>query len=387
MKPYVTKGMTIAVVFFIIGYFSTFIEGFLPTFQAQYHLGYWKLGFFDSVFFLMYLLAPLINKWCGLMSNKARLILGCVLLILGTLGWMFWIMHPAQTIWPLMSMTALIALGVVMLFIICQPLALFLNGSAKPARLSLFQACHGLGCFIAPLMVTANLSWGHILSDFKGGSLVMMISVVMLVWTVLQLSCHSPAFDLPKMNIQTSSDPLPRLAWIYALALFIYFGIEMTTATYVVSHGLTQHIPKILTRWSLTLYWFLMILGRVIGAFLVSKVSPEKLLRASCLCGLILMSVALSCSNIYGFSLMILSGWANAMIFPLIFSLALMTYPWMKTRISALLSCALCGGAIMPLLVGIIADYTHLTHALFCVPIGYALILGLLVLRHRPCQS
>jgi fucose permease len=78
-----------------------------------------------------------------------------------------------------------------------------------------------------------------------------------------------------------------------------------------------------------------------------------------------------------------LTGLGFANIFPLIFSTALEHMPERGNEISGLLVTAIVGGAVLPLMMGVVADHSSVRASL-CVPIAailYVFVLSLLELR------
>jgi fucose permease len=82
----------------------------------------------------------------------------------------------------------------------------------------------------------------------------------------------------------------------------------------------------------------------------------------------------------------LLPGLGFANIFPLVFSTAIDSMPERANEISGLLVTAIAGGAILPLLMGVLADHSSVRTA-WAVPLGaivYVFLLALWQLRARP---
>jgi MFS transporter, FHS family, L-fucose permease len=124
----------------------------------------------------------------------------------------------------------------------------------------------------------------------------------------------------------------------------------------------------------LAFYWGGAMVGRFIGAAALRLFSPGKVL-ASVACGaaaLALLSAATS-GSFAGWALLAV-GLMNAIMFPTIFSLGVEGLGEQTPQGSGLLCMAIVGGAIIPLLFGVLADMTSLAAALTLPALCYLLI-------------
>jgi len=71
--------------------------------------------------------------------------------------------------------------------------------------------------------------------------------------------------------------------------------------------------------------------------------------------------------------LVFLTGLAVANIFPLVFSIAVEKYPDNSNEISGLMMMAICGGAVIPLLIGWVSDISS-------VVAGFSVLLACMIL-------
>jgi fucose permease len=108
-----------------------------------------------------------------------------------------------------------------------------------------------------------------------------------------------------------------------------------------------------------SVYFFGRLLGTFAGAFILLKVSSRKVLLLSALAGILtFVALLLIKSEAMSWVLMFLSGLSIATIFPIVFALSVEKFPTRSNEISGLIMMAISGGAIIPVLIGVVADAT-----------------------------
>jgi FHS family L-fucose permease-like MFS transporter len=123
-----------------------------------------------------------------------------------------------------------------------------------------------------------------------------------------------------------------------------------------------------------SIYWGLAMCGRFIGAWGLRRVRPGFALTG-CAIGAIVLALTSSVSTGWIAAGTILAvGLCNSIMFPTIFTLAIEGLGEHAARASGLLSMAIVGGAVVPVITGFIADRTALNVALFVPAICYAWI-------------
>jgi len=141
------------------------------------------------------------------------------------------------------------------------------------------------------------------------------------------------------------------------VALFLYVGAEVIAGDTIIRYGITLGIPidtaKIFT--SLTLVS--MIAGYIMGIILIPKfLSQQKALTISAVLGVIFSLAAIYTPPMISVTFVALLGFANALVWPAIWPLALHGLGRFIKTGSAMLIMAISGGAILPLVWGKLAD-------------------------------
>jgi FHS family L-fucose permease-like MFS transporter len=168
---------------------------------------------------------------------------------------------------------------------------------------------------------------------------------------------------------------LERSIWSYrhtvlgALGIFCYVGVEVGLASIMVDYFKQQGVPDASKASSLiSLYWLGALVGRLLGAWLVSKIPSGKLLGIFGLAASAMVVISgLSSGHIAIWSL-ILCGFFNSVMFPNIFTLGIVGLGPMTSKGSGLIMTAVVGGAVVPFLFGKAADIVGIQDA-FVIPI------------------
>jgi FHS family L-fucose permease-like MFS transporter len=120
--------------------------------------------------------------------------------------------------------------------------------------------------------------------------------------------------------------------------------------------------------------------GRFIGAAVMQKINAGKVLAFNAVCACILVAAAMMSAGSVAMWALLLVGLCNSIMFPTIFSLALQNLKQHTSQGSGILCLAIVGGAVLPLLQGMLADSIGIQLA-FIVPLlcyGFIVYYGLI---------
>ena len=141
-----------------------------------------------------------------------------------------------------------------------------------------------------------------------------------------------------------------------AIALFLYVGAEVIAGDTIGPYGQSEGIPlseaKNFTAYTLSA----MLVGYVIGIFTIPKLlSQSKALAISAVTGIVFTIIAILTKGYVSVLFIALLGLANALVWPAIWPLAIDGLGKFIKKGSALLIMAIAGGALLPLLYGLLA--------------------------------
>jgi FHS family L-fucose permease-like MFS transporter len=155
--------------------------------------------------------------------------------------------------------------------------------------------------------------------------------------------------------------------------------------------GIGRHVSAVLARifhrdWTfnvaqiagamVSLYWGLAMVGRFIGAGILSLVKPGRVLMFNAVLAIVLAVISSQTTGITAAATVLAIGFANSIMFPTIFTLALEGLGEDTSKGSGLLCTAIVGGSVIPYAFGWVADLHGLAMALL-IPAGcYLFIAG-----------
>lgn len=178
--------------------------------------------------------------------------------------------------------------------------------------------------------------------------------------------------DKDEIESRTSIFQFPHL-WLGALALFLYVGVEVIAGDTIIRYGMSLGIPiaqaKVYTSYTL----IAMVVGYIlIGLILVPKVITQRTaLKISAVLGVIFTVLAIFTQMKTSVLFVALLGFANAMVWPAMWPLAIHDLGRFIKTGSSILIMMIAGGALLPLVWGRLSDIfsSHPQHAYWiCVP-------------------
>ena len=186
------------------------------------------------------------------------------------------------------------------------------------------------------------------------------------------------------------NDLLRRMRFGYgALCIFLYVGGEVAIGSVIINYLSLERVlgePESVVGWMIGLYWGGAMVGRFIGSYFLRIFSPGKILAVNATGAILLILISTNTSgNAAAYSLLAI-GLMNSIIFPTIFSLACEKLGPRAADGSGIINVAIFGGAVVPLLFGVVADATggNLAMAMIIPVICYATIAGFGIFARRP---
>ncbi len=132
---------------------------------------------------------------------------------------------------------------------------------------------------------------------------------------------------------------------------------------------------------------FMMLMGRIVGTYLMNFIAPNKLLALFCL-GSITMCVIIS-QHLGWFSFACLIGlqFTFSIMFPTIFGLGLRNISDLREKASSFIVMAVAGGAVFPPIMGYVADQYSVATAYLLPIICYFMIFLFAVKFYKPSEE
>lgn len=159
--------------------------------------------------------------------------------------------------------------------------------------------------------------------------------------------------------------------WLGALCIFVYVGAEVMAGDAIGTYGAGFGLPLDDTKFFTSFTLFGMLLGYVVGLLVIPRfVSQARYLTFSAILGVLLTLAAYVSTGMTSVACVAALGFANAMMWPAIFPLAIQGLGRFTERGSALLIMGISGGAVIPQLFVHLKDRLdfQLVFALLMVP-------------------
>jgi fucose permease len=261
---------------------------------------------------------------------------------------------------------ALLGIGNTIVQVSANPLLVdVVPGNRRSSFLSFSQFIKAIGSMIAaPLAGWFALQYG----DWKILFIVFgVVSVLAVLW--LAAVPVQETRNLEKRASFASSFKLlsnPYVA-IMVISIFLVVGIDVginaISGQFLLSNFSSEQTVAESGR---SLYFFGKMLGTFAGAIMLARFSSPKFFTWTSVLGLLsLLALIFASSELMAMIIIFIIGLGIANIFPLIFSLTIERYPDRANEISGLMIMAVSGGAVLPLLMGWIADMSSVTASAF----------------------
>ncbi|MDB4584133.1 MFS transporter [Draconibacterium sp.] len=363
-------------IFFVISFLTNIIGPLIPEVIKGFSVSKGMAGLLNFSFFIAY---GVMSIPAGMLTEKfkeKKVILAAF--ILATSGAFLFSVFPGFGIY-LISLF-LIGLGMAILQVAINPLLRVSGGEENFAFTSvLAQLFFGGASFLSPLMysyLVTNLSSGNtsnvllstldnlVPENLKWVSVYWIFAAVAIVMVVVVLLSKFPKVELKEDekvgNVGTIKELFKnRYVILFFLGIFAYVGTEQGVASWISQflsdyHGMN---PEVEGAKAISTFWLLLTLGCFLGLGLLKLMDSKLVLKIFALGAIISLSTALLTGNgmtaYYGF---VAVGFSASVMWSVIFSLALNSLKDHHGAFSGILCSGIIGGAIVPLIVGVLGD-------------------------------
>lgn len=217
---------------------------------------------------------------------------------------------------------------------------------------------NSVGMAIAPLVVSTLIFSGVALPDVNSGQFVLPLLWMTVVMVLVAFGTNR--VQMPEVTIRPEEEAaLHQNIWSFrrlrlgVVAIFFYVGIEVAVGANINMYAIERGggFASQATHMA-ALYWFLLLVGRLIGSFLKNVPSQLQLVVSSIGASLFLL-LAVWLSNPW---ILAGTGLFHSIMWPAIFTLAVDGLGKYTAKASGLLMIGVLGGGVIPFLQGIAAD-------------------------------
>lgn len=188
------------------------------------------------------------------------------------------------------------------------------------------------------------------------GILAALAILILLMKSLPEVSEEQDGNEASTIASRKSVFEFPSLV-LGLIALFCYVGVEVIAGDTIINYGISLGFPEDQAKDFGTYTLWIMMAGYILGIFLIPKhLSQQKWLTYSSILGIVITIIAVFTSGFTSVICVALLGFANAIMWPAIWPLALDGLGKFTKIGSAWLIMMIAGGAILPLVYGQLAD-------------------------------
>ena len=385
--------IVVFIVCFLIGFVTTMNNSMIPFCSKAFNLTAQDGQYVNSAFYGAYLLAIPFSLLMSKIGYKGTLVLGLAVVgvgfVINSLGINAAISAGANVYAVFLGTMCLVAMGIVMLQNVANPYVMVLGSPEKGAfRMTLSQALNSVATTVAPIFITQIIIAGKTPAPEYVPGPYLGLGIFTLVVCVILLLLKLPKIDEGKQaeeagehrQYKRSVFKYPHV-WLGALGIFAYLGVEIGVPSMlkyrfeILPEYAGVDVSDIVTGY-LSFYWGGMMVGRFVGAGILTKFEPRKLLT-SCLClgALCILLSLLFSSSMLGIWCMLAAGLFHSVMWPLIFNLGLQELGPHTKAASGVINTGVIGAAVLMPLMGAIVDMTGVIIAMCFLFVFYAYII------------
>jgi len=354
--------------FLMWGFITCLNDILIPHLKAIFELSYTQSMLVQFCFFGAYFLVSLpAGNLVKKVGYQKGIVTGLVIAAIGCL--MFYPAASYHSYNFFLLALFVLASGITVLQVSANPYVTLL-GPQKSAssRLTMTQAFNSLGTTIAPYL-GALLILNEAASSMSAPASADSVKVPYLILTAMLLILAAIFSYLKLPHIESAEtiddEKIDGSAWQFrhlvlgAIGIFVYVGAEVSIGSFLVNFLGEADIAGLAETEAakyLTYYWGGAMVGRFIGAVVMQKLDAGKVLGFNAMLAVLLVVIAIVSSGNIAMWAILLVGLCNSIMFPTIFSLAINGLGKHTSQGAGILCLSIVGGAIIPLLQGMLAD-------------------------------
>ncbi len=383
-SSYVTSIIIIGALFFIFGFVTWLNATLIPFLKIACELTDFQAYFVTFAFYISYFFLAVPSSWILHKTGfKNGMALGLFVMAIGSL--IFIPAGQARSFGLFLTGLFVQGAGLSLLQTASNPFVTILGPIESAAkRISIMGICNKTAGILSPLILGFVVLEGAddivakvatmtdlnekaaILNEMAGRVIVpyiiMAIVLVVLAFLVKKSPLQNIDTDNDDQHVNEGVSPkkyvlqYPFFA-LGLITLFLYTGCEVIAADTVINYAKSAGYPLNTAKFFASLTMFAVVVGYILGIILIPRtLSQSKALGISAILGVVLGLSAFLIQGTISVYLIAFLGFANAIMWPAIWPLALDGVGKFTKIASALLVMCIAGCALLPLLYGKLAD-------------------------------
>ena len=371
----------IGLLFFIFG-FVTWLNGPLISFaRLAFDVSEALAFLIPSAFYISYFCLALPSSWVLRRTGmKKGMALGLLVMAIGA---MVFGHYTTLRVYPgAVTGVFVIGAGLAILQTAANPYISILGPIESAAqRIAVMGICNKAAGILAPLLIGAFVmhGMGDLAAEVAGADAGAREALL----AEFAARVHTPymvmAGLLALLAVGIVYSPLPEMraedanaggaaskrgllqfphVWLGALCIFVYVGVEVMAGDAIGIYGQGFDLPLDQTKFFTSFTLGAMLVGYLVGLVAIPRwISQERYLSLSAVLGVLLALGALLTHGYVSVAFVAALGFANAMMWPAIFPLAIRGLGRLTETGSALLVMGIAGGAVIPQLFAVLKQH------------------------------
>ena len=374
-QPNYTFALVIVIaVCFLIGFVTTMNNSMIEFCKNAFQLNNFQSQLVNSAFYGAYIMSIPFGFMMSKIGYKATLVLGLAVVGLGFVINFLCINgnldgNVSTTYWMFLGCMFIVALGIVMLQLVANPYVMVLGAPEKGAfRMTFSQALNSVATTVAPIFIASVILSGKKAENAVPSDIpypYLGLGIFTLVLCAILAFLKLPNVDDGKQaaeatgvekKYKSSVFKYPHV-WLGALGIFMYMGLEIGIPSMLTAYFEANNpIPGKSATDMLWLYWGGMMVGRFVGAGILSKFQPRALLSACLLGGAACVGISFFLSGAAAVYAMLAAGLFHSVMWPLVFNLGLQDLGPHTKAASGIINLGVVGAATLTPLMGLVVD-------------------------------
>jgi FHS family L-fucose permease-like MFS transporter len=375
-NPFAGSLMIIMSLFFLFGFLTCLNDTLVPHLKELFTLSYSEAILVQFAFFAAYFFVSIpSSRFCESFGYQKGLYTGLGITAIGAFGFLG---SSHFVSFPLFLCSLFVlAAGITLIQVAANPYVTLLGSpETGSSRLTLVQAFNSLGTTIAPIFGSYVILSSSSVTSVEKPYLALGIVLLLLALFVAMVK-------LPSFKSETGEDApwselfSNRRLMMGCMGIFTYVGAEVAIGSFLVNYLGTGHVlslpPEVAGRY-VAFYWGGAMVGRFIGTPLLANFQPARVLQWFAAGTITMTLLSVFTAGDFAMWTILAVGLFNSIMFPTIFSQSIEGLRRGTEKASGLLCTSIVGGAIIPLIQGIMADRIDLRWSFLLPVVCYAYI-------------
>ncbi len=385
-NKYLFPLVVMASLFFLFGFITTMNNSTIEFLKDAFGLNDVQKQLPNTFFYGAYVLSVPVGFLINKIGYRFSIFTGLAMIALG-----FFASIPGVGFgyYGFLSAVSIFAIGVVILQVAAAPYVVALGPKESSAsRLTLTNALNSVATVIAPifvsiLLVTPELGEGEVLENSVIKGIVQYpfigIGVATAVILFIMFFLKLPNIKEEQEKEEASSAVKHKSSafqythvWLGSLAIFVYMGIEIGIPSFFADFANnTGAVIETSTTDMLKYYWGGLMVGRLLGIFVLQKYKPGLILSVCALGGAAMLAGSIVISGSVSMWMFLGTGLFHSIMWPVIYSLALEDLGPHADVASGIIATSVIGAAILMPIMGGIQSIAGVIAAVSCLFVYY----------------